>query len=261
MTKRRSDFFETWQKAKKREEMRWQIMRARIHKEAKLISRQLREHRGELPDNEEGRDVLEALVRSAPDMEMRNLIFCLAPWATHRDVAQLLAHVTSMEPKTRHCTRTLGELMQFTKAERDTMNRLFEKGPRRRQHKSGFYMVKPCDMTDREISAEKHDRKRKRQEAYRRKRGQKSRRAYLAANQTSRAAPWEAEGIHKSTWYRRRKRDATSQGRHLEEKRDRSATDNTLSISAGTDLSHGRCRDAGKVLPFQKPKTSKRPKP
>ena len=261
MTKRRSDYFDKWQKAKQREERRWQIVRARTHKEIKLISRQLREHHGALPDNGEGRSVLEALVRSAPDTEVRHLILSRAPWATDRDIAQLMTHVMSMEPKDRHCTRALGELLQLAKAERDALNMLY-RGPRRSAHKIGFYMVKPFDMTDIGLMLERKERRRTNKAARRRKQGRKSRREYLAANQISRAAPWEAEGISRSTWYARRKSGRTSVGPDVGGQSDKCGADNTSSISAGPrPVRPHRRQDAGKVLPFPKSKTPRSPRP
>jgi hypothetical protein len=80
--------------------------------------------------------------------------------------------------------------------------------------KLNIHTIGPCDQTRQERMAMRKERKRRRdRERQRLKRlmaGHQSRAAYLAANSKSRAKPWEAEGIHKRTWERRRARTAAS---------------------------------------------------
>jgi hypothetical protein len=66
-------------------------------------------------------------------------------------------------------------------------------------------------MTDEELAAFRTDKRRKQLEKRRRDKGVRSKVEYLA-ELASRPKPWEAEGIHRRTWERRRKAETCDSG-------------------------------------------------
>jgi len=63
-----------------------------------------------------------------------------------------------------------------------------------------LWHIRPIDLTDEELK----EHRRKRREATRRKRRKRTPRSVYLANSLSSSKPWEAEGISKATYYRRK---------------------------------------------------------
>ncbi len=74
------------------------------------------------------------------------------------------------------------------------------------RHAMGITTIKSIDVTP---AQRKRINKSKHADKVRRLRDRKPREQWLAENSLSRTKPWEAEGIHKATWYRRKGRGAT----------------------------------------------------
>lgn len=81
----------------------------------------------------------------------------------------------------------------------------------------GIFTIGAVDMTKRQRANARKQRKlehdRIKRKAKRRERGAPSREQYLAES-LSRAKPWEAEGVSRRTWERRRQHDASSAPPH-----------------------------------------------
>jgi hypothetical protein len=140
------------------------------------------------PDDDAGREDLMILAHHYAGnlAALPRIVRRRAPWA---DADAVEAEVSS-NPR-RYSPMELGRLLNFTGAEW-----------RARRTR----MIAPVDMS----KAERIEFSSKLYNAHRRiKRrcaGMQSRKQYLTENSASRERPWEAEGIHKATWYRRRKR-------------------------------------------------------
>jgi hypothetical protein len=93
----------------------------------------------------------------------------------------------------------------------------------------GLYSIGSCDQTRAERAAAAKARKRQRDRVRKRlQRNRQPRATYLAEHSISRTKPWEAEGIHKRTWERRRARAAASVS-----PRNSLSTSDTLATSVG----------------------------
>jgi hypothetical protein len=97
----------------------------------------------------------------------------------------------------------------------------------------------PFDCTPRELDRLRRDIRVERKRQRRRQDGAKPRAEYLAANTLSRSKPWEAIGMSRRTWYRRRKRPAAN----VAQVRDMHLTD-----SAGDTRVPTRTRKAPQVM-------------
>ena len=143
------------------------------------------------PDDDAGRGDLWLLVLNVslaiaePKKKMRHVIEMWAPWLKADEREAYIEHVWGLDFYERLMTaREIGERLGLTNAERERLK---------------LWQFKPIDMTDEELV---EHRKRKNNERRRVKRAQ-TRDEYLAICLTA-TKPWQAEGISRRTWERRR---------------------------------------------------------
>jgi hypothetical protein len=106
-----------------------------------------------------------------------------------RDFIAKLNQIAANEVTT---ARDLGERLRVTNAERELLK---------------LWQFKPIDATDEELADLRRAKSRERRKRAREKLGRPSRETYLAKLE-SHQRPWEALGIHRRTWERRRARAA-----------------------------------------------------
>jgi hypothetical protein len=140
------------------------------------------------PDDSGGRDDLWLLVLNTslaarePEKKMRHIIETWAPWMPPDERERYAKHVWGLDFYQRLMTaRELGERLGVTNAERERLK---------------LWQFKPIDMTDEQLAEQRRRKNNERRKAKRRTRAE-----YLAS---SLGKPWEAEGIARATWYRRR---------------------------------------------------------
>jgi hypothetical protein len=148
-----------------------------------------------VPDTPTGRHLAIAIIthRRRPDDKQRWIDqFCRerAPWLDPDEI-----DFTRLRPnKAQH----LGDQLMLTAAERSRL---------------GITTIAPCDVTAEQRVALRRERKRERERERRRKlraaAGCTPREEYEARSK-ARTRPWEAVGVSKRTWYRRRQRGGTS---------------------------------------------------
>jgi hypothetical protein len=157
--------------------------------------------KGVFPDDALGRAHLFQLVCVASlapacaDQKVEHLIGLWAPWMPDWEVQDLKEHLGRLTITERwHSPRDIGRILYCTNAEREAW---------------ALWQILPCDMTDEELAAFRIDKRRKQLEKRRRDKGIRTKADYLA-ELASRPKPWEAEGIHRRTWERRRRKAARS---------------------------------------------------
>jgi hypothetical protein len=155
-----------------------------------------------VPDDDAGRpDLMELLylASQAPagaEKKIRNCIELYAPWMLAEEVHGIIEHLAIIPDYQKAKTaRELGTALHLNNAERERLK---------------LWQFKPIDMTDEQLEEQ---RRRKSNERRRAKRG-RTRAEYLASC-LSATRPWEAEGISRSAWERRRRR-AASHGRSVD---------------------------------------------
>jgi hypothetical protein len=156
-----------------------------------------------LPDDDAGRDDLWLLVTNAslavaePQKKMRHVIEMWAPWMSSEEREAYGTHVWGLDRYERIQTgEEIGKRLGLTNADREALK---------------LWPFKPIDRTDEELAELKRERERARRERKRRQRGMRTREAYLA-DLASKSKPWIAEGISRTAYYRKRKRDGLSPG-------------------------------------------------
>ena len=153
-----------------------------------------------LPQDDAGRDDLWLLVTNVslaavePQKKMRHAIAVWAPWIEPEEAAAYVELVWGLDIYERIPTaQELGRRLRLTNAERLLLK---------------LWPFKPIDATDAELAEQRRARRNERRRA---KRG-RTRAEYEAASLTKQR-PWQAEGISRGTWYRRRaKSSETSAG-------------------------------------------------
>ena len=146
-----------------------------------------------LPDDDSGRSDLWELVTNVslaktPEKKMAFVIEIWAPWMKSEEATELIDHVKRLSIHDRTPTaRQLGERLRLSNVNRVRLK---------------LWPIKPFDTTDGEVAAQSRARRNVRRRA---KRSQ-SRVQYLAGC-LSQQRPWEAEGIHRRTWERRRAKE------------------------------------------------------
>ena len=134
-----------------------------------------------------------SLAPACADQKVEHLIGLWAPWMPDWEVQDLKEHLGRLTMTERWFTpRDIGRILYCTNAEREAW---------------ALWQILPCDMTDEELAAFRSDKRRKQLEKRRRDKGVRSKVEYLA-ELASRPKPWEAEGIHRRTWEKRRRRAA-----------------------------------------------------
>jgi hypothetical protein len=152
----------------------------------------------ELPDDDAGREYLYELLPPVslgpePVLKIANVIEVWAPWMNAQERFDLVAYIERTPVYMRKITAVAeGERLRLTNAERRTY---------------GIRTIAAYDVTEEQRLAERQNRKRARDERYRRRDGKRPRAEYGAVG---RSKPWEAVGISRATWYRQRE---TSQRR------------------------------------------------
>ena len=154
-----------------------------------------------LPDDDAGRDDLWLLVTNAslavaePQKKMHHVIEMWAPWMSSEEREAYVAHVWGLDRYERIQTgEELGKQLGLANADREALK---------------LWPFKPIDKTDKEVAELKRERERARRERKRRQRG--IREAYLA-DLAKKPKPWTKEGVSRTTYYRKRKRDGVSSG-------------------------------------------------
>jgi hypothetical protein len=149
-----------------------------------------------LPDDDAGRDDLWLLVTNVslaaaePQKKMRHVIEMWAPWMPAEEREAYVKHVWGLDIYERNQTGLeIGKRLGLTNAEREALK---------------LWPFFPIDKTEEEIAEQAKVRERERRAHKRRKKGVRTREAYLA-ELASRPKPWVAEGISRRTWERRRK--------------------------------------------------------
>lgn len=145
-----------------------------------------------LPPDDAGREDLHELllpVSLGPEavaLKMANAVKVWAPWMDHTEAEQLIDRINRMPTRERKPTaRQIGKRQQVTNEQRERWK---------------LWTIAPCNMTDVQMQEQRKAKKRDRD---RQRRHRQPRQIYLA-NAKARTKPWEAEGISRRTWYRRR---------------------------------------------------------
>jgi hypothetical protein len=147
-----------------------------------------------LPDDDAGREDLHELLLpvslgQGDWRKMKNAIEIWAPWMNAGEALEFINRVNRTPDYLRKPTASvLGEKLRLLNHERETL---------------GIRTIKPVDLTDEQLLEQRKAKKRARDERRRRKAGKKPRDAYLA-NALTRLKPWEAEGVSRRTWFRKR---------------------------------------------------------
>ena len=149
------------------------------------------------PDDDAGRpDLMEllylaSLAPAGADKKVANLTELYAPWMQPDEAEALIQHlsITPNYQKLR-TAEELGRILHLTNADRERLK---------------LWRIRPFDITAEQLAEQAKERQRARREVARRKRGIRSREAYLA-ELASRPKPWVAEGISQRTWQRRQKK-------------------------------------------------------
>jgi hypothetical protein len=143
------------------------------------------------PDDDAGRGDLwlimlnQSLSAKEPEKKMLCILDVWAPWMTPEERKQYVAHVWGLDIYQRLMTgREIGDALRLTNAERERLK---------------VWQFKPVDLDDDQLADQ---RRRKRNERKRVKRA-KTRAEFLSSCLTAQK-PWEAEGISRRTWYRKR---------------------------------------------------------
>ncbi len=141
----------------------------------------------ELPDDDAGREYLRELllpISLGPeaDLKMANIAEIWAPWMDAKERFDLVAEIERTPPYLRKVTgKALGERLRVTSAERIALR---------------LWTIAACDATDEQRDERHKAANRGRQQRRRRRLGMKPR--------TKPAKPWQAEGISRAKYYRRR---------------------------------------------------------
>ena len=149
----------------------------------------------QLPDDDAGREDLWLLLQNVSlasagsEKKVRAAIEIWAPWLSKEEARERIEFLGVLTIYERSPTaRELGERLGVTNAEREALK---------------LWQFKPIDKTDEELAEQRRLKSRERRKAAREKLGRPSRDVYLAKFE-SKQRPWEALGIHRRTWERRR---------------------------------------------------------
>ena len=145
-----------------------------------------------LPDDDAGRDDLRpllyvcSLARFDPEMKMRNQIETVARWMRAAEAKEMIEYEMHLTVGGRRLSaKQIGERVNLKNADRERLK---------------LWQIAVVDMTAEQIVEQKKAKDR----ARKRKRSKRTRAEYLAASLTT-SKPWEANGISRRTWERRRR--------------------------------------------------------
>ena len=144
----------------------------------------------EFPDDDAGREDLEIIAHHYAinnPHKLPSIIKLRAPWMEIDEVCHLVEQINTYPRQWR--AETLGRKLRVTKAEWQRLR---------------LRTIAPVGMTKAERLEDTKIRHRLRMRTRRRREGKKPRAEWLAENNISKTKPWEAEGICRRTWERRR---------------------------------------------------------
>jgi hypothetical protein len=148
-----------------------------------------------LPDDDAGREYLRLLLdnlstaKHDPESKMRHAIDMLAPWMFALERERMVEFMGTLEYRERIIgAEAVGEAVRLTNEERTRL---------------GLWLLHPIDAEKVDLVEQRKARAADRRRARRRANGVKSREVYLASS-LSQQRPWEAEGISRRTWERKR---------------------------------------------------------
>jgi hypothetical protein len=151
----------------------------------------------EFPDDDAGSEDLATLLRyhalhpTHGRERMKNCIETRAPWMAKETAEYLIGDLAILDP--RYLRLSPAELRFRVHIHSEDRERL------------RAWNIPPYDLTDAQLEQRRKDKKRARDKA----RSKKTRPNYLM-DSISRKKPWEAEGVSRATWYRRRTKGETS---------------------------------------------------
>jgi hypothetical protein len=150
-----------------------------------------------LPDDDAGRGDVRIMLhtlgrRSEPIQRIETWLACRAPWFVGEDRDRLIEAV--LDNPLRWRADTLGRMLSLTTAERTMLK---------------IRTIGPIDSTAAERKEARRLKSLERKRSIRRAAG-KPLIAERTRNSVNSQAPWKAEGINRSTWFRRRARDRTA---------------------------------------------------
>ena len=155
-------------------------------------------HEYVFPDDDAGREDLIILLqhysRTNP-LKVLQIVKLRAPWMGEDEIARVLDRIVAYPRQWK--AETLGRELRVTKADWRQLD---------------LRTIAPADMTIEERKQERKLRAQLHRRLKRREQGMKSRAEFLAANSISRTKPWEAEGISRKTWYKRRQKQPREGG-------------------------------------------------
>jgi hypothetical protein len=150
-----------------------------------------------LPDDDAGRsDLFElllpiSLTPAESKWLMAKEIERQAPWMPYDEAEVLIDRICDLPERARMPSgKVLGARLNLTNAERERLR---------------LWTIWPAGMTDAEMVEYRRAKKRARDERRRQRAGAKPRDVWLAASLTKQK-PWQAEGISRRTWFRRRQK-------------------------------------------------------
>jgi hypothetical protein len=178
-----------------------------------------------LPNDDAGKEDIWVLVQNVstainePEKKMRHAIELWAPWMPQDQAEAMMAFAMRL-PRFERCptSEELGERLCVTN---DVRNKL------------KLWPFKPTDISDEELAAQRKARTAERRRERARLRGVVSRAEYLVSVRKPKL--WEAEGISRRTWYRRRKSVARGSAQIIVLKGER----NPVPRSAGGESASG----------------------
>ena len=149
-----------------------------------------------LPNDDAGRDDLELLLmpislssKAAPE-KMQHAIDTLAPWMPKTEASALIDNLIRLDERYRRPSmKEIGERIRLTNAERERLT---------------AWRITPVDITSEALAEQRKAKERKRKARKRLELGKQTRAEYLAAIKSIK--PWEAAGIPRRTWFRRKAR-------------------------------------------------------
>ena len=151
-----------------------------------------------LPDDDAGRDDLWLLVTNVslaaaePEKKMHHVIEMWAPWMSEEERSAYVKHVWGLD------------LYERTQQQRSWAERLGLTNTDVRALK--LWQFLPIDKTEEELAEQAKVRERERRARKRREKGIRTSEAYLD-ELASKPRPWTVQGISRSAYYRKRKRD------------------------------------------------------
>ena len=152
------------------------------------------------PDDDAGREDLAELLKPIslgpdPMTRMMNAIEVQAPWMSQVEADELVGYIGLQLPlwERRPTGVSLGKRLIVSNAERERLR---------------LWSIAPCDMTKEQMAEQRKAKHRARMAAKRRQAGVMPRVEYLAKS-ASRLKPWQAEGISRRTWERRRSKSVS----------------------------------------------------